>query len=342
MSPLSVLINPALLSNTKGLHNRGVFAFFSGPMSLDIDWSKLDQELAIHVQHFLNRHFKSISKPAFIGDIEVTAFEWGTEAPRIEITNITDPFPEFYEDDDDDDELAPQKSNGGTRTQNDQPPPPTPTGSSSTTPPSTDGLASHTSAAAAAASEPCYPLNPARFSFNNPLLYSQQQRFNLMHSFHRSPFVAPQHPYHSPPLQQERWAWPPPAASEAEDWIDDDDQYHMRRPPPPPSSSVQSTTTISNNNNTAKATARHDPTEMDFQTSLLISYKGDMSMTLLTELRMNYPSMMFMSLPIQLRVRSVEFEATAVVAYIKSMNRVCVSMLEPEEEISRNGGRLER
>jgi distribution and morphology protein 12 len=73
-------------------------------------------------------------------------------------------------------------------------------------------------------------------------------------------------------------------------------------------------------------------TQMDFQAHLLISYKGDMSMTILTELRMNYPSMIFMSLPIQLKVRSVEFEATALVAYIQSMKRVCVSMLEADDE----------
>ncbi|CAO3693374.1 unnamed protein product [Rhizopus stolonifer] len=72
-------------------------------------------------------------------------------------------------------------------------------------------------------------------------------------------------------------------------------------------------------------------TEMDFQVHMLISYKGDMSMTIMTELRMNYPSVMFMSLPMQLCVRSVEFEATAVIAYIQSMNRVCVSMLEEED-----------
>ncbi|KAI9319674.1 hypothetical protein BX666DRAFT_1853113 [Dichotomocladium elegans] len=198
-------------------------------MSLDIEWGKLDQELAAHVQHFLNRHFKSITKPAFIGDIEVTAFEWGTETPQIEITNITDPFPEFYEPENDDGD--------------------------------------------ASVSEKGHSRIP---------LYQQ-------------------------------------------DWIDEDTEPSATAAAAPPSVVNSSTQSKS------KAAQLHDPSELDFQASMRISYKGDMSMTLLTELRMNYPSMMFMSLPIQLRVRSVEFEATAVVAYIKSMDRVCVSMLEPDQ-----------
>ncbi|OAD02204.1 hypothetical protein MUCCIDRAFT_40510 [Mucor lusitanicus CBS 277.49] len=191
-------------------------------MSLDIDWQKLDSELAGHVQQFLNKHFQAITKPSFIGDIQVKDFQWGNEAPQIEITNITEPFPEFYEQEDVDEQ--------------------------------------DTNAAKAA----------------------------------------------------------------SEDWIDDEDINRVSDHPSsiPPASNA----TI---NNTPS-------TEMDFQVHMLISYKGDMSMTVITELRMNYPSVMFMSLPINLKVRSVEFEATAVVAYIQSMQRVCVSMLEPED--TRAGG----
>lgn len=178
-------------------------------------------------------------------------------------------------------------------------------------------------------SEPAYPY-PARM-YTNPLSQQQQQqhRFNLMHPFHRSPFVAPQHPsfhpdYHYfPPFS-------PPAAHTApvavQDWIDEEDGEPSKKEPKPSSVAEEDPAPPSPN-------AR----ELDFQASLLISYKGDMSMTLLTELRMNYPSMMFMSLPIQLCVRSVEFEATAVVAYIKSMDRVCVSMLEPEDMAHASG-----
>lgn len=275
-------------------------------MSLDIDWNKLDSTLATHVQHFLNKQFQNITKPSFIGNIEVTAFDWGTETPQIEITNITDPFPEFYEPEEEQDDVNKQDNITTTTT----------TSSSSTT----TSIDNET-----ISSQHQSEYNTTRLSLNTPL--SQQQRFNLMHSFHRSPFVGPQHPFinhHVPNTfsddgsNSEQWN-SIIESQHQEDWIDDEDIIHTNH-----TSSQNGTTTATTTNTKDKST------EMDFQIHMLISYKGDMSMTVMTELRMNYPSVMFMSLPINLRVRSVEFEATAVVAYIQSMNRVCVSMLEPE------------
>ncbi|KAI8370388.1 uncharacterized protein BYT42DRAFT_616942 [Radiomyces spectabilis] len=280
-------------------------------MSFDIEWSKLDKELAGHVQQFLNDHFQKITKPSFIGDIEVTSFEWGHETPTIEITNITDPFPEFYEEEDDDDvqEQSIKPPHDDTHS--------VPMSMPSSHPASTASEVDPDSASVSSRPPPLV------------LPLSQQQRFNLMHSFHRSPLVAPQHPFSSTPnyyfsptstsptsgaAVSPRWMSRRPSTTYEEDMIDDDERLLMQANPAAPSvQSMQS----------------QKETQMDFQAHLLISYTGDMSMTLLTELRMNYPSMMFMSLPIQLCVRRIEFEATAVVAYIQSMNRVCVSMLEP-------------
>lgn len=285
-------------------------------MSLDIDWNKLDSTLATHVQHFLNRQFQNITKPSFIGNIEVTAFDWGTETPQIEITNITDPFPEFYEPEE---QQEHEEEVNGSKQDN------TTTSTIASSSSTTQSMDNET-----ISSQHQSEYNTTRLSLNTPL--SQQQRFNLMHSFHRSPFVGPQHPFINTPTNHvpntfsddgssNSDHWNSMLESHQEDWIDDEDIIHTNH------SSSQHTTTTNTNTNT-----KDKSTEMDFQIHMLISYKGDMSMTVMTELRMNYPSVMFMSLPINLRVRSVEFEATAVVAYIQSMNRVCVSMLEPEIE----------
>ncbi|ORE15972.1 hypothetical protein BCV71DRAFT_184326 [Rhizopus microsporus] len=217
-------------------------------MSVDLDWQKLDKELAEYVKEFLNKHFQTITKPSFIGDIQVTAFDWGHDAPQIEIVNITDPFPEFYEQEEQEQELIASS----------------PTIEQSQPSPSTDYFSNY---------------QPPRL-IHTPLLHQQH----------------------------------------------DEEINHVPD------------TSIHTNNNSAGNTKS---TEMDFQVHVLISYKGDMSMTLMTELRMNYPSVMFMSLPIQLCVRSIEFEATAVVAYIQSMKRVCVSMLEEEEHSGRGKDGIE-
>lgn len=298
-------------------------------MSVDLDWQKLDSELATHVKDFLNKHFQRITKPSFIGDIEITAFEWGNEAPQIEITNITDPFPEFYEQEDqqDDEEIN---------------------ASSARVSPSNQPSHRLSRAPSLAPSEDYFSENGSFYTYQHmakpsltgtPLL--QQQRFNLIHSFHRSPLVAPQHPInmhqssyfspmatHTSPPPSSAVSWPSrPASLLDEDWIDDEE---INR--------VPDDTLPTNSNSIMDSKA----TEMDFQVHMLISYKGDMSMTIMTELRMNYPSVMFMSLPMQLCVRSVEFEATAVIAYIQSMNRVCVSMLEEEDHARGKDGGLNR
>src|SRR5437763_721688 len=66
-------------------------------MSFDIFWDKLDKQLAQKVQNTLNEQFRTTSnKPSFIGDIEISDFDFGTIPPSIEIIDVTDPFPEFY------------------------------------------------------------------------------------------------------------------------------------------------------------------------------------------------------------------------------------------------------
>ncbi|CAG8774868.1 44203_t:CDS:10, partial [Gigaspora margarita] len=51
--------------------------------------------------------------------------------------------------------------------------------------------------------------------------------------------------------------------------------------------------------------------DTDAQIHVNIDYKGDMRMTITTELHMNYPSMMFMSLPIRLTVTGFEFSGSS-------------------------------
>ncbi|CAG8564064.1 3244_t:CDS:2, partial [Paraglomus occultum] len=59
-----------------------------------------------------------------------------------------------------------------------------------------------------------------------------------------------------------------------------------------------------------------------------MKYEGDMRMTVATELRMNYPSSMFMSLPVRLSITGFSFHATAVIAYLQ--RRVNFCFLEPK------------
>lgn len=65
-------------------------------MSLDIHWDQLDEEVEELVRMQLNDRFDQLSLPDFCGGLHVTSFSFGSRPPEIALTDITDPYPEFY------------------------------------------------------------------------------------------------------------------------------------------------------------------------------------------------------------------------------------------------------
>ncbi|MCJ1294707.1 Mitochondrial distribution and morphology protein 12 [Xylographa carneopallida] len=78
-------------------------------MSIDIDWENLTTgadglHLAESIRDFIHDKFQQVALPRFIRAVEVHSFEFGKECPVVELKDICDPLPEFYEDDEDVDE----------------------------------------------------------------------------------------------------------------------------------------------------------------------------------------------------------------------------------------------
>ncbi|MCJ1280996.1 Mitochondrial distribution and morphology protein 12 [Xylographa opegraphella] len=76
-------------------------------MSIDIDWENLTTgpdglNLAQSIRDFIHDKFQQVALPRFIRSVEVHSFEFGKECPVVELKDICDPLPEFYEDDEDD------------------------------------------------------------------------------------------------------------------------------------------------------------------------------------------------------------------------------------------------
>jgi distribution and morphology protein 12 len=70
-------------------------------MSINIDWDKLLEDelrLSEKVREFLDNQFSKLQLPEYIQSLSVTKFRLGSVAPEITLKNITDPFPEFYDD----------------------------------------------------------------------------------------------------------------------------------------------------------------------------------------------------------------------------------------------------
>ncbi|KAJ0166770.1 Mitochondrial distribution and morphology protein 12 [Colletotrichum tanaceti] len=85
-------------------------------MSIDLNWETLTtgpdgEALALRIRDFIHTKFQAVPLPRFIKSVKVHDFEFGSIAPELELKDITDPLPDFYEDnsdieDDEDEEQA--------------------------------------------------------------------------------------------------------------------------------------------------------------------------------------------------------------------------------------------
>ncbi len=73
------------------------------PMSIDLNWETLTTgpdglELAHRIRDFIHAKFQSVPLPRFIKSVTVHDFEFGSIPPELELKDITDPLPDFYEE----------------------------------------------------------------------------------------------------------------------------------------------------------------------------------------------------------------------------------------------------
>ncbi|KAK0734316.1 hypothetical protein B0T26DRAFT_635685 [Lasiosphaeria miniovina] len=75
-------------------------------MSIDLNWETVTggpdgEELAHQIRDFIHTKFQSVPLPRFIKSVTVHDFEFGSIPPQVELKDITDPLPDFYEENDD-------------------------------------------------------------------------------------------------------------------------------------------------------------------------------------------------------------------------------------------------
>ncbi|KAJ1988158.1 Mitochondrial distribution and morphology protein 12 [Dimargaris cristalligena] len=306
-------------------------------MSLEIFWDKLDSTVARTVQEKLNSQFASMEKPDIIGDLEIAELDFGSVAPHIEILDITDPYPEFYYSDDETvaesnhpadskpgldtpppmpepwfaipplspQPLRPPSGSSSTAGSVSRDPPPFPSlaqiaqansghSSTSTTTSNSTSTGAHTINHSTSASMNGHPSIGTQMSESPILAQSSAFRTHSTSSIQRAAFTVGQ----LPPLVS-----PPP---ELIDRVDMASQPSRATTPKP----------------------RRGACPNDTQMLLSICYKGNMSVTVKTSLRLNYPSPAFIELPVVLKMTGFDFSASAVVAYLKDRINFC--FLPPE------------
>ncbi|KAG8928284.1 Mitochondrial distribution and morphology protein 12 [Tulasnella sp. 417] len=70
--------------------------------TVDLDWNALDETLSTKIVDMLNKHLSKANRPSFLGPTTVLGFDFGTEAPEVEVLDILDIHPDFLVEDDDD------------------------------------------------------------------------------------------------------------------------------------------------------------------------------------------------------------------------------------------------
>lgn len=78
-------------------------------MSIDIDWKNLTTgsdglALAESIREFIHDKFQQVDLPRFIRSVQVHSFDFGSECPAVELKDVCDPLPDFYEEDSSDEE----------------------------------------------------------------------------------------------------------------------------------------------------------------------------------------------------------------------------------------------
>src|SRR5712671_58360 len=90
-------------------------------MSVDLDWSRLDASFASSLIDLLNKPLQSTPRPSFIGPIEITSFDFGSQPPDIELVDLRDIYRDFLEDEDEDDNIDKHGNNDAVAVERDAP-----------------------------------------------------------------------------------------------------------------------------------------------------------------------------------------------------------------------------
>ncbi|QSZ29532.1 hypothetical protein DSL72_004047 [Monilinia vaccinii-corymbosi] len=94
-------------------------------MSIELNWETLTTgpdgiALAEKIRDFVHGKFQTVTLPRFIRGVKVHTFDFGSIAPDVELKDICDPLPDFYEDIEDDDGEDGDDDEGSENSQTDE------------------------------------------------------------------------------------------------------------------------------------------------------------------------------------------------------------------------------
>ncbi|KAI0053933.1 hypothetical protein FA95DRAFT_1551711 [Auriscalpium vulgare] len=298
-------------------------------MSIDLEWTKLDSSLASSLVQLLNTQLQNAARPSFIGPIEVTSFDFGSQSPDVEIVDLRNIYRDFLEDEDEDEDAD------GAADHNKRPGP----GDED------DGFewVSRRNLARGMAEEaPAYHHLPPHVRYGRgpashlfspslgPSFGSAGVPWNGAMSL---PSLSVRPSYYEHPTAAYR---PASSAQPLAHPLRSSVSLAHPTADPSPSSSFDRTP------QTPEPQEQPDPDAPNMQLHLHVTWHSNLRLTLTTSLLINYPSPMFMSLPIKLSVIGLVFNGELAIAYEGSRKRVHLCVLDDNDPYGPAGDRMKR
>ncbi|KAL8995391.1 MAG: hypothetical protein Q9169_004868 [Polycauliona sp. 2 TL-2023] len=303
-------------------------------MSVEIDWPGLTTgpeglALAESIRDFVNEKFQSVQLPRFIRSVKVHSFDFGDEAPVVELKDLGDPLAEFYEDEDSDSDVEHEVEYGreveavtdNIERRRDQrsdempnsftlpaPPPiprPTPLDIPRFSRSSTPGVPGGTSNL----SYFHLPLSSAGLSgTSTPLAAVAGGNAGWgggdLHAY--PPFAHIRQ--HSPVRQTQETNYGN---------IDDDPNSR------PSTANNNARGRPSSSPHASNRTEPPSSSTNDLQVVLHISYTGNVRLSMTAEILLDYPMSSFVGIPLKLNITGLSFDGVAIVAYLRKRAHFC-------------------
>ncbi|MCJ1236983.1 Mitochondrial distribution and morphology protein 12 [Varicellaria rhodocarpa] len=328
-------------------------------MSIEIDWENLTTGpdgliLAESIREFIHDKFQQVALPRFIQSVQVHSFEFGKECPSVELKDICDPLPDFYEDDDNeeeeiDEDVQPDGDRGLGGVDEARPslgqqydrarsphqnasdirmlPPSKPPSFIDTRLP---GLRSNYSLADQIASPllsrsstPGIPGGTSNLSyFHLPLsagLSGSQTPLAAVAG--GTPYSAGWHDHHAPPWESHQRRSSPQRSAYLYQ-----NQDHGHADPSTRPSTADSYShphegpfrqpTLDGIDQPPSETHGLEPDPSDLQIVLHVSYSGSVRLSLTAEILLDYPMPSFVGIPLKLNITGLTFDGVALIAYL--------------------------
>ena len=336
-------------------------------MSIDLNWETLTTkpdglELAEEIREFIHTKFQTVALPRFLKTIKVHAFEFGSIAPQIELKDICDPLPDFYEETEENQEAEDDEGHGQSPS-----PPPTlrerrerhrlerqesfgaqlsdlPTTLETRLPPM---RSVHQQGDVATPSSFLGVNTPGIPGGTSNLSYFHSQLASGL-SGTSTPLAAvagahlphgwPDHtymPYPTEPNHHHTFSASSTSPPPTRDTFSKEQALRERASvstlPSITTTRPQTRDGLLEETSEESASPRRfrEPRVEDLQTVFRVKYSGDIKLSLTAEILLDYPMPSFVGIPVKLNITGLSFDGVAVLAYIRKRAHFC--FLSPDD-----------